>query len=216
MRMIRFPQFASKTALLAMLLAASACAELESTYDDIMGNDPKPAVKTTTVKTPAAAPVQGVETIDNSKAETVELGSIRDNSLDNTPRATPEAPEPAAKPTPAPAAPAVPVPSNATVGSASLLTIRFNQPHVYYDDALANAVKLAENTKSGVVYDVLSTVPDLSSLPVDQQEKLANRAKENLRNVVMKMQQLGIPASRINIADQTVRIRSQEIQLFVH
>lgn len=218
----RFAATTTKSALLALMLALSACADMESTFDDLMGNE-KPAPKVA-VKSPAAAPVQEVKTIDNSKSETVELGSVRDNSLDNAPK-TQGAPEADltqpvlaadAQPAPAVAPAAAPAPAPAASGpAAALLTIRFNQPHVYYDDALANAVKLAENAKPGVVYDVLSTVPDLSSLPADQQDKLSARAKDNLRNVVMKMQQQGVPAERIRIADQTLRIRSQEIQLFV-
>lgn len=114
------------------------------------------------------------------------------------------APTTAAAPQPAPA------------NSVALLTVRFNQPHVYYDDALTSAVKQSETLKPGMVqYDVLSTVPDLSSLAPDQQAKLASRAKDNLRNVVVKLQQLGVQADRIRIAEQTMKIRSQEIQVYV-
>jgi len=116
-----------------------------------------------------------------------------------------------------PTPPQVPAaaPTPAAANTVALLTVRFNQPHVYYEDALVRAVTDAEKAKPGVMYDVLSTIPDLSSLPPEQQAKMTQRAKDNLRNIVLKMQQVGVSADRIRIADQTLKIRSQEIRIFV-
>lgn len=132
----------------------------------------------------------------------------------NTAIATPATP-PAATTTPETPSPTASNAPAATTNSLALLTIRFNQPHVYYEDALTQAVAAAQKAKSNVMYEVLSSVPDLSSLPADQQAKLSARAKDNLRNVVVKMQQQGVPAERIRIADQTLKIRSQEIHVYV-
>lgn len=225
------------TALIAILAAASGCTQVEnayhSAYQSVMGDDKeyKDSKTKVEVKTPAAAPIQDVKeaeitqpaaapaltTPPMSDTKPVELGAAHDNSLDSAPAtqsaATPVAEAPAVKEAPKTAATTAPTANNA--GSLPLLTVRFNQPHVYYDDALGKAVSEAEKAKPGVTYDVLSTVPDLSSLAPDQQTKLAGRAKDNLRNVVMKMQQLGVSADRIRIADQTLKIRSQEIQIYV-
>jgi hypothetical protein len=202
------------TALVLALTGLSGCTDMKDAWDDIAGESkPKAAVQT-----PAAAPVQDVKAKDLTQP--VELGSISDTSLKPAEAAASEAKNAAADAQMAAAdartaAVAAATPAPVAANSVALLTIRFNQPHVYYEDALASAVKQAEAVRANMQYDVLSTIPDLSSLPADQQEKLAARAKDNLRNVVTKMQQLGVPADRIRIADQTLKIRSQEIQLFV-
>jgi len=188
----------SKTALLAALLATAGCENMENPFDR---TDTSPKVE---VKSPAAAPVQDVKADEIKPAE--ELGSISAPPIDNNDKIVPSAPQEVQK-----QAEPAPVAAN----SVALLTVRFNQPHVYYDDALTSAVQAAEAAKSGVMYDVLSTVPDLTSLPADQQTKLAGRAKDNLRNVVTKMQTLGVSSDRIRIAEQTLKIRSQEIQIYV-
>ncbi|MDX2073220.1 MAG: hypothetical protein SFX19_02515 [Alphaproteobacteria bacterium] len=204
----RFSRILSTTAFLAALVTLSACSTMESAYNDTYDNvssvfdgdgDDLDAAPKVSVKSPAAAPVQDVNAneINNDGEQPVELGSMSDKAV------------PTAAIAPAPA------PAPAASDSVALLTLRFNQPHVHYEDALSQAVNAAEQVKQGVQYEVLSTVPDLSSLPPEQQEKLAARAKDNLRNVVMKMQQQGVAPDRIRIAEQTLRIRSQEIRVFV-
>ncbi len=215
----------------------------DSAYDGMFGSDTASTPKMG-VKSPAAAPVQDVKADDLNTQPVepaVELGSMSDKPIESpqatamatppettaaaetpvatsqpavteTPQAAPAAIQEQPAPAPVAEAPAI-VPSTSL--SNAFLTIRFNQPHVYYDDALTGAVQQAEKAKPGVVYDVLSTVPDLSVLPPDQQQKLKSRAQDNLRNVVIRLQQLGVPAARIRMAEQTLRIRSQEIQLFV-
>jgi hypothetical protein len=253
-------RFLSKTALLAMLVATSGCEEIGDTYDSMMGDDTAIEAPKVSVRTPAAAPVQGVNAQEIDSSGATELGSMRDNSLDGTtpdgtPRIIPQAPQdqqqtfssapqvsasaplaqqtydngelfiessaaadvaaaPVLTRTSDAAAPLI-APTPIAANSVALLTIRFNQPHVNYDDALTSAVKQAETVKPGVSYDVLSTMPDLSSLAPDQQQKLASRGKDNLRNVAVKLQQLGVQAERIRIAEQTLKIRSQEIQIYV-
>lgn len=218
----RLSHIACKIAFLAALTATTACTTLENAYDSVdnslSGSKEYQAAPTKIeVKSPAAAPVQGVNAAEIANADRpVELGSMTDNALKGASNMGNSAAEAATStvqaivPT-APAAAPAPVASNTT----ALLTIRFNQPHVYYDDALNQAVGVAEKTKQGVVYEVLSTVPDLSSLAPDMQQKLSARAKDNLRNVVVKMQQQGVTADRIRIAEQTLKIRSQEVRIFV-
>ncbi len=218
----RLSRLVCKTAFFAALAATTACTTLQNAYDSVdnsLSGDKEYQASPTKVevKSPAAAPVQDVNAQEITTNQPVELGRVTDSSL--TPSTEAEAKNVApivptaqnAAPAEAPAAAPAPVASN----TVALLTIRFNQPHVYYDDALIQSVSIAEKAKSGVTYEVLSTIPDLSSLAPDMQEKLSARAKDNLRNVVVKMQQQGITAERIRIAEQTLKIRSQEIRVFV-
>jgi hypothetical protein len=209
---------------------------MEDAYDNVMGNETPPA-NSVAIKSPQAAPVQGVHAGDLGQPapqQPVELGSMSDPVTLAAPPMTqggvpapivPQPPAnqqamnqmaPAAAPAPGGVVDNTQMPSVvAQEPAVALLTVRFNQPHVYYDDALTKSVQAAERAKSGVIYEVLSTVPDLSTLPPEQQQKLSGRAKDNLRNVVVKMQQQGVTAERIRIAEQTLKVRSQEIQVYV-
>lgn len=220
----RLSRLVCTTAFLAALATTTACTTLQNAYDSVDnslsgGKEYQASPTKVEVKSPAAAPVQDVNAQEITANKPVELGRVTDSTLNPSPEAKNVAPivptaqnaAPAAAPTAAPAAAPAPVASN----TVALLTIRFNQPHVYYDDALVQSVGIAEKAKPGVTYEVLSTIPDLSSLAPDMQEKLSARAKDNLRNVVVKMQQQGITADRIRIAEQTLKIRSQEIRVFV-
>ena len=222
----RFSRFLTATASLAVLASTAACSTMEGAYNSMsdtlgIGSEPQSAQARTGVRSPAAAPVEDVKTAEiDTPAQPVELGRLSDGVVNTAPAEKiipirPSAPAPQraiaeAAPVTMPK-PTAPIASN----TAALLTIRFNQPHVNYDDALAQSVAAAESVKPGVLYEVLSTVPDLSSLPPDAQQKLSVRAQDNLRNVVMKMQQQGVSGDRIRIADQTIKIRSQEIRVFV-
>lgn len=171
----------------------------------------QPAAPALTTPPPAMEPVAPAATMSSAEmsAPAVAAAPVVTKTTTTETTRTTVAPAPVA-----PAAMAAPTPA-ADTQSVALLTIRFNQPHVYYESALTSAVQQAEQAHPGIIYEVLSTVPDLSVLPADQKTKLESRAKDNLRNIVVKMQQLGIPASRIRIAEQIMRIRSQEVQIFV-
>ena len=195
---------AARLVAISLLLAsATACTEVNQAYNDVFGDD-KQSQKVGE-RSAAAAPYQDVKA---EEARAVELGSMSGKPLEMTEAAA--APE---QEQPVPVAEPAPVANDAA--SFALLTVRFNQPHVYYDDALAQAVNQAEKAKPDVNYDVLSNMPNLSSLSPEQQEKLSKRGQSNLRNVVIKMQQMGVPPERIRVADQTLALRSQEIQVFV-
>lgn len=97
-----------------------------------------------------------------------------------------------------------------TEESTPLLTIRFNQHRVYFDRALRQAVRSAENTRAGVDYYVISVVPAAD----------ANRAQvsalENLNSVVSAIRQQGIPDTRIHSkTDPSGEVASQEVRIYV-
>lgn len=214
----------------ALLILVSACTDIETgfdgAYESVFG-DSTPSQKIG-VKSSAAAPYQDVKAADVAQNDPlIELGSMSDKAPEAIEGEEANVSAEASVPSsliippvdavpPAEAAAVVDTaPSVADAGGAALLTVRFNQPHVYYDDALAKAVNEAEKAKPDVIYEVLSNMPNLSSLPPDQQDKLSKRGQNNLRNVVIKMQQMGVPPQRIRVANQTLTLRSQEIQVFV-
>lgn len=222
----------------ACVLSLTACGEIEYAYDrthqgvgdaysSVFTSD-KPAKTSPTkveVIVPEAASYQDVtkrEITMHPPAsqlgadEAVVLGSMRapaDRSL-GAPSATASS-----APTPMIAA-KQPVTAPTVVAmdklGAPLMVIRFNQHHVHYEDALTRVVRTAEAARPTIVYNVVSHLPDLSPLPAAQRDDISSRAMANLRNVVMHMQQHGVPADRIRIASQQKNVSSQEIAIFVN
>jgi hypothetical protein len=93
-----------------------------------------------------------------------------------------------------------------------LLIVRFNQPNVYFERALKQAVTSAEQAKTGVTYEVISYIP--ADRAADANGKEA--ANFNLSTVTSFMQQLGVPAERMSAASQvSSNVKSQEVQIFV-
>ena len=111
--------------------------------------------------------------------------------------------------------PATPVPATKAASADSpLLIIRFNQKRVYYQHALAQAVKSAEMAKHTVQYHVVSLVPSTSN-KMDNEHESAE-ASSNLNTVVSEMESLGVAGSRIASGTQNAtNVSSQEILIFV-
>lgn len=219
---------------------------VDGAYDSMFSSSKKPQVSPTKVEvtTPVAAPYLDVKAneVQNAAspantAQPVELGAMRDaeplsvaaqsaapevaqpaiTRKINSPLAAPKAAAPVAEKA---AAPALPTPPAATASVDTLgspvMVVRFNQGHVYYDDALIKVVNAAEKARPGASYSVVSRLPDLSTLTADQQANIATRSSENLRDVVAIIQQQGVAASRIKIANQKAPVKSQEIAVFVN
>jgi len=215
----------------------SACGEVEhvydrayqgvdGAYDSVFSSNKAPKMSATKVDvtTPLAAPYVDVKANEVNKivptSPAVELGAMRDEQpLDDIKM---EKPVVAEKPAPQvlKAPPAMPVQAPIAASSADLgsplLVIRFNQNHVYYDDALNKIVAAAEKAKTGVTYSVVSKLPDIASLSAAQQDQIKTRSTENLKDVVMLMQQQGVPSNRVRIANKQAPVRSQEIAVYVN
>lgn len=234
------------------VVALTACSDMEyvadrtqqgasDMYDSIFSSKKKPKTSPTKVEvsTPAAAPYEdvrakeiavGTKDANNSLAEPVELGAMRDNdpllkqpgdaASDDMKPSSAQSVASDTPPSPQADMPIKPMPEPVNVATdkmgAPLMVIRFNQHHVYYDGALSKAITTAERAKPGIFYSVVSRLPDLSALPAEQRDNINSRAQDNLHNVVTQMQQLGVPANRIKIANQKQDVRSQEIAVYVN
>jgi len=78
-----------------------------------------------------------------------------------------------------------------------LVTIRFNQSSVAYDQQLYGAISKAIAAKPGVMFDVVSRAPAVGDAQRDTQwQAIAGR---NTRSVLAVMAQMGVPAERITV-----------------
>ena len=82
-------------------------------------------------------------------------------------------------------------------GRVPLVTIRFNQPAVAFDQQLYGAISKAVAAKPGVMFEVVSRAPVSESEPHDKTwQAIAGR---NTRHVLAVMAQMGVPAERISV-----------------
>jgi hypothetical protein len=96
-----------------------------------------------------------------------------------------------------------------------LVVVRFNQPRVYYDQQLYDAIAQAVAIKPDVMFDVVSFAPATGDS--DNDSKWQETAGHHTQLVVSSMQNIGIPLARIRITGQTQPgIRYDETQVFVH
>ena len=82
----------------------------------------------------------------------------------------------------------------------ALVTIRFNQERVYYDQQLYGAISKAVGVKPSVTFDVVAYAPSTGNAAVDAQWQQA--ASAHAQAVVASMQNLGVPLSRMNVSGQ--------------
>ncbi len=95
-----------------------------------------------------------------------------------------------------------------------LVVIRFNQPHVYYDQQLYGAIAKALAAKPDVMFDLVSAAPSTGNAELDQ--KWQATAGHNTRAVLNSMAQMGVPMERINVIGQSEPgLRYDETQVFV-
>jgi len=111
------------------------------------------------------------------------------------------------KPTSAPNAPTAP--AVAPVADVPLLIIRFNQPHVYFQEPLKKVVAEVNYAKSDANYEIQSV------LPISAQNSSSQNSDKALL-VTAELNKLGVSTSRIssNISYSNDVI-NQEIRVFV-
>ena len=96
-----------------------------------------------------------------------------------------------------------------------LVTIRFNQPRVYFDQQLYSAIQKAVAIKPGVMFDVVSLAPASGNVTTDKQWQAV--AGHNTRAVITVMNNIGVPSDRITVKGQSQQgLRYDETQVFVH
>ncbi len=102
----------------------------------------------------------------------------------------------------------------ASAGNAPLVTIRFNQPHVYYDGQLRGAVSRALAAKPDVVFEVVSVAPVTGNASLDARWQAT--AGHNTKAVIEDLQAMGVPPTQIRVKGQTQPdLKFDETQVFV-
>jgi hypothetical protein len=103
----------------------------------------------------------------------------------------------------------------ATEGAQPLVTIRFNQPQVYFDKQLYGAIAKALAIKPDVLFDVVSFAPEGAN--AEATKKWQAVAGRNTRSVIEAMKGMGVPMDRISVTGQSqAGLRYDETQVFVH
>ena len=98
--------------------------------------------------------------------------------------------------------------------SQPLVVVRFNQPHVYFDQQLYGAIAKAVAIKPDVVFDVVSAAPATGDAATDK--KWQAIAGHNTRAVINAMSGMGVPMERINVTGQSqAGLHYDETQVFV-
>ena len=96
-----------------------------------------------------------------------------------------------------------------------LVVIRFNQPHVYFDQQLYSAISQAVALKPGLMFDVVANAPATGNPSMDTQ--WIATASRNTQAVVASMQSMGVPLERMHVTGQTQPgLKWDETQVFVH
>ena len=104
-------------------------------------------------------------------------------------------------------------PAPARMPSKPLVVIRFNQPHLYYDQQLYTAVSQAVATKAGVMFDIVASAPATGDATKDAQ--WIALSSKNTQGVVASMQSMGVPLERMHITGQTQPgLRYDETQIY--
>lgn len=95
-----------------------------------------------------------------------------------------------------------------------LVTIRFNQPRVYFDKQLYAAVSQAVAIKPDVTFDVVSLAPATGNPQIDAQWQQV--ASHNTQAVLAVMRNIGVPLNQIRVTGRSqAGLMNDETQLFV-
>jgi hypothetical protein len=95
-----------------------------------------------------------------------------------------------------------------------LLVIRFNQPHVDYPMPLYDTISRALKVKPGAVFDVVSIAPRAHE--AHNQSYYNGIAGQNAHKVLATLHEIGLPASRISMANAIDDVNASEVRIFVH
>lgn len=122
-------------------------------------------------------------------------------------QAQPQIAAPAMAPEPA-------VPPIAFSDNKPVITIRFNQPNVYYQTPLYNIVKKTLEIKPDANFEVRSMIPSTGDEKTDNDNKKA--AIENGQKILSSLASIGLPQDRIRINySGSNTVNSNEVQVFV-
>jgi hypothetical protein len=100
----------------------------------------------------------------------------------------------------------VPVTSHLEV---PLVVIRFNEPRVYFERPLYNALHKALEAKPDVKINVINYFPTSS-------QKMVDEAEANLNRVMKNLQEMGMPLSRIGVSSEPAEdLKHSEVHIYV-
>lgn len=95
-----------------------------------------------------------------------------------------------------------------------LVVIRYNQPKVFYQRQLYNAIAKAVAIKPDVTFEVVSFVPSTGQSAQD--ESFARRAQNQTATLLKDMTGMGIPPQRVRVSKEAVQdARQHEIYIYV-
>ena len=95
-----------------------------------------------------------------------------------------------------------------------LMVVRFNQDRVYYQQPLYNAVARALEAKPGVMFNIITLIPQTGNERLDK--KATVEAQTNTNTLVADMVKMGVPQNRMRVSYQNgSNIESGELHLFV-
>lgn len=99
-------------------------------------------------------------------------------------------------------------------GRSALVTIRFNQANVYFDQQLTSAITRVMQVKPDAVFDVVAFAPSSGNALADRQwQAIAGR---NTKGVVNAMLGLGISMEQMNvIGKSTPGLKYDETRIYV-
>ncbi len=104
--------------------------------------------------------------------------------------------------------------ASAAAEKSPLLVIRFNQPHVYFEQSLKTAVQRAVEVKPDVRFRLVQMLPDASN--EDAHEAAKRDGQKHLASVVTALRNLRIPNERMQIIRQErPDVATDEVHIFV-
>ncbi len=93
-----------------------------------------------------------------------------------------------------------------------LVVVRFNQPQVYYEQSLYQAISQAVAVKSGLLFDVVSAAPGGTANDMGWQQT----ASAHTQMVVASMEKMGVPQTRMTITGQReAGLKFDEVRIYV-
>jgi hypothetical protein len=95
-----------------------------------------------------------------------------------------------------------------------LVVIRFDRPHVAYEDALYTAVKSALDRRPGATFEVVGVTPVAATPGATALGE--NSARRNAESVLRSLTQMGLPADRVRVsAISSTDAGNGEVRVFV-
>ena len=93
------------------------------------------------------------------------------------------------------------------------MVIRFNQPHIAYQDGLYLALSKALEVKPQAKFTIISVAPISSD--ASKQKEYSEKATKNSDNVIKVIKSMGMPENRITQTSTTEKLDFSEVRVFV-